>query len=95
MKHWLLSMAAIAGLGLAGAGCGEKAAKITWKEATGTVINSTMKEDGSSITEIEYDIGKGKTVTTHMGSKLVPKGQSVKLKFDEANPGSIQSIEGL
>lgn len=90
-----LAILLMMGFGLIFAGCGDKAPKITWKETTGTVVTSTDRGDGSCVTEIEYDTGKGKSVTTTTGSKVVEKGKTVTLKYDEANPGSIKSIEGL
>lgn len=95
MKNWMLALAVAASLGTAAVGCGVKTPPVTWKETTGTVLSSVDKGDGTCITQIEYTAGATKLTTTHMGSKTANKGQSVKIKYDEANPGSIQSIEGL
>lgn len=93
MKSWMLSLAVAVCLGLVGAGCGDKGPKITWKETSGTVTKSTDKGDGTCVTEIKYDAGKGPTTTTYLGGKTLPVGQTVKLKYDEGDPNSVQFVD--
>jgi hypothetical protein len=95
MKMGMSSFAMVLGIGLIGAGCGDKAPPVTWKETSGTVVSSTDRGDGSCYTQIKYNTGKGDSTTSYMGKKVLQKDQVVKLKYNESDPNTVQLLEAV
>jgi hypothetical protein len=95
MKRWIANAALAATLGLGLAGCGEKAPKVSWKEADGSVVKAVKLSNGTCISDIKYDTAKGPMTTSFLGAgEPLPVGRTVKLKYDEENPGSVKFLDG-
>ena len=94
MKHWMAAAALAAWLGLFLPGCGEKAPEVTWKEASGSVVRNAKRPDGSCVSDIQYETSQGKMTTALLGAgDPLPVGKGVRLKYDEANPGSVKFLD--